>query len=235
MLDPTDFSQIESEMMNRHQRRSELNLRFYTDAIENKTQSLEAGRPIYMQIDFVAINVPGSRDEVIRKVDAEIKQRFGAQYEHWKKTQEQPTEGQPLDMVPWLNVAQIRELQALNIKSLEQLAGLSDTAIQHIGMGGHDLRKKAQAYMASATGSAEVQRLITRISELERENGRLQDVVKQINQRYEALVEQTKAPIPVATVAPAPAAPASEPRYDIAELIRAEVAKALQPKEPDHE
>jgi len=231
MLDPTDFSQIEAEMLSRQQKRSELNLRFFTDAVENKAKSLEAGRPIFMQIDYVAVNVPGSRDEVIHKVSGEIQQRYAAQYAHWKQTQDQPLEGTPLDQVPWLNVAQIRELQALNIRSLEQLASLSDTAVQHMKMGGHDLRKKALAYMESATGSAEVQRLITRISELERECGRLQDVVREVNQRYEALLATTEKP--VAAAAPAAPVPApAEPVYDIAALIRAEVAKALQPKEP---
>jgi hypothetical protein len=223
--DPLDFSGIEAELAQR-QHRENLILRFFKEAVPNGAKSREAGREICDQVDFVSIIVPGSRDERIRKVDAEIKQRFGPQYEHWLKTQEQPPEGQPLDRVPWLNVAQVRELQYLNIKTLEQLAGLSDTAIQHIGMGGMEMRKKAIAYIEAGKSSAELTRSVARISELERECARLQDTVTAVNARYEALLKERETYMAPTMAPPAPQPPPA-PAVDIAALIRAEVAKAL--------
>jgi len=225
-LDPMDFSHFENELTQRQQNRENLILRFFKQAVPNGLKSREAGRPIFDQVDFVSIIVPGSRDERIRKVDAEIRQRFGPQYEHWRQTQEQPIDGTPLDQVPWLNVAQVAEMLALNIRTLEQLAGLSDTAVQHMRMGGMDLRKKAIAYIETAKGSADLTRYVSRISELERENARLQDTVTAVNARYEALLKKQEALAPVPTIAPAPQPPPA-PSVDIAALIRAEVAKAL--------
>ena len=129
--------------------------------------------------------------------------------------------------VPWLNVAQVRELQYLNIKTLEQLAGLSDTAIQHIGMGGMEMRKKAIAYIEAGKSSAELTRSVARISELERECARLQDTVTAVNARYEALLKKQQEASAVPVEAPSPPQPPPAPSVDIAALIRAEVAKAL--------
>jgi len=224
--DPLDFSHFEAELAQRQQVRENLILRFFKKAVPNGLKSQEAGRPIFDQVDFISIIVPGSRDERIRKVDAEIRQRFGPQYEHWLRTQEQPPEGTPLDEIPWLNVAQVAEMLALNIKTLEQLAGLSDTAVQHMRMGGMDLRKKAIAYIEAGKSSAELTRSVARISELERECARLQDTVTAVNARYEALLKTQEAQAPAPTIAPAPQPPPA-PSVDIAALIRAEVAKAL--------
>ena len=225
-VDPFDFSHFEDQLAQRHQQRREnLILRFFQQAVPNALKSQEAGREICDQVDFVSIIVPGSRDEVIEKVGEAQKKRFAPQYEHWRKTQEQPPEGQPLDRVPWLNVAQIRELQYLNIKTLEQLAGLSDTAIQHIGMGGRDLRARAQAYIEAGKGTAELSRYMVRISELERENASLRDDIKAVNARYEALLKKSQEES-LSPLSPPPQP--SVPAVDITALIRAEVAKALK-------
>lgn len=188
MNDPLDFSHFEQQAAQQTQR-TNLNLRFHMEAVENKGRSLEAGRPIYDQIEMVGINVPGSKDEVVKKVNDDVKAKFGQQYTHWKRTQEQPVDGTLLSMVPWLNLAQVKEMQAINIHTLEQLASLSDTAVQKIGMGGVELRKKALAYMASAQGNADLQRLHDRIAELERENTRLKESIVQVNARYESAMQ----------------------------------------------
>lgn len=215
MNDPLDFSEFEQQAANQQRQRVNLNLRFHIEAIENKAKSLEAGRPIYDQIEMVGINVPGSKDEVVKKVNDEIKGKYGPQYAHWKRTQEQPVDGTPLSMVPWLNLAQVKEMQAINIHTLEQLASLSDTAVQKIGMGGVDLRKKALAYMSSAQGNAETQRLITENEILRRDLKQAQDALTQANARYEQALQG---------LPPAPAANG----VDIAALIQAEIAKQLK-------
>jgi hypothetical protein len=191
MTDPLDFSHFEEQFEQQAQvrQRTNLNLRFFVEPVQNQGKTLEVGRPIYDNVEMVGINVPGSKDEVVKKVNDEIKAKFGAQYDRWKRTQEQPVDGTPLSMVPWLNPAQIRELQALNIMTLEQLGSLSDTSVQKIGMGGLKLREKAQTYMKSGTDSAETQRLIARNVFLEAETKRMQEQLTAANNRYEALLQ----------------------------------------------
>ncbi|MEH7838012.1 hypothetical protein V7796_20365 [Rhizobium laguerreae] len=65
------------------------------------------------------------------------KQRFSDAYKRFKEgaaAREQLT-GTPLSQWPYLKPSQIKELEAVNIYTVEQLAALSDTVKQKIGMG----------------------------------------------------------------------------------------------------
>lgn len=216
VLNPEDFSDFEDAFAERQKAtvRAGLNLRFFIDPIQNKGRSEKEGRPMYDNIEFVEINVPGSRDTHVKKVDASVIERFGPQYEKWKKTQEQPTDGTPLTMVPFLNPAQIKEFAAININTLEQLAELSDATVQKIGMGGADLRKKAQTYMSAGKDTAEVLGQREEIKRLQLDNQQLKQQIAAVNQRYEALLNGG-----------APPPPSAPQPTDMAAMIRAEIQR----------
>ena len=84
MTDPLDFTEFEAQAQ--QPKRTNLNLRFSLEPVQNAAKSAEAGRPIYDMIEMVAINVPGSKDEVVKKVNDEVKAKFGPQYLRWKQT-----------------------------------------------------------------------------------------------------------------------------------------------------
>jgi hypothetical protein len=221
--DPLDFSEFENAYNQRAAQRGHgLNLRFYSDTKQNAAETLKAGRPIYDIIDYVAVNVPGSRDEhVMKMTNPEAQQRFGHEYEKWKQTQEQPEDGTPLTVVPFLNIAQVRELAAINIKTLEQLAGLSDLMVQKTGMGGIELRKKAQSYMKAATDSAQTGKLIDEVKKLTVDNQQLKEQLHLANSRYEALLAGNGPGVPQQMAA----------NLDIQAMIRAEMARVMgEPK-----
>jgi hypothetical protein len=186
-LDPLDFSAFETVAAQQSREPGPI-LRFFIEPTENKAKSAEAGRPIYDNVEMISIINPGSKDEFIKKVDANAKERFGRQYEHWKRTQEQPAEGTPLEMVPFLNPAQVKELRAINIPTLEHLANLTDTAIQKIGMGGLELVRKAQAYLKAAGDNSVVTKLVAENQRLKAEIETLKGQIAQVNQRYENLL-----------------------------------------------
>ena len=222
--DPTDFSYFENALQQRQQKRSNLNLRFYSETVENKARSLAAGHACYDMVDYVSINVAGSKDEVVEKMGAAQIARFGPQYEAWKKTQEQPVDGTPITTVPFLNIAQIKEFQACNVMTLEQLANLSDTGVQKVGMGAHDARKKAQAYMKAAGDSAFSQRLTDENLKLKADLAQQQQQIAQLSQRIEALMSGGSGP----SLHPSVVLGAPQPQpLDIAELVREEIRKAL--------
>ncbi len=162
-------------------------LRFYTEAVEMTGKSAQEGRPIFENRDMVAIINPGSRDEVVRIAKDKAKQDpYVAQaYKIWKETQEQPSDGTPLEQVPFLNPAQVRELKALNILSLEALADLPDAAKQRF-MGGHDLQRKAKALMQAAKDSAFATKVQSELDAANQQIAFLKDQIAQINARYEA-------------------------------------------------
>jgi signal transduction protein with GAF and PtsI domain len=167
------------------------NLRFYTEPTELPGKSLEAGRPIYVEIDYVAITNPGSRDEYITKAEHKAKQdEFVAwAYKKWKATQEQVTDGTPLETVPFLNKAQIMELKALGIHSLENLTNLPDTAKQRF-MGSVELSKKAKAYMNSAKDTALVTKLQSELDKRDRDMAAMKKQMEEVNARFEALSQK---------------------------------------------
>jgi hypothetical protein len=166
-------------------------LRFFSEPVELPGKSAEEGRPVYVERDFVGITNPGSRDEVVRRAEEKAKEDefIGWAYAKWKKTQEQVTDGTPLETVPFLNKSQVLELKALAIHSLENLALAPDTAMQRM-MGLRDLRKKAEAYMSAAKDTAMVTRLQTELSQRDQTIERLQKQMEQMSARFDAITSK---------------------------------------------
>jgi hypothetical protein len=164
------------------------NLRFFTEPKELPGKSLEAGRPIYEERHFVGITNPGSRDEFIVQADVKAAQdEFVAwAFKKWLSTQEQVVDGTPLETVPFLNKAQVMELRALNIHTLESLATLPDTAKQRF-MGSIELSKKAKAYLDSAKDTALVTKLQSELDKRDRDMDAMKKQMAEANARFEAL------------------------------------------------
>lgn len=174
---------------------AQLSIRFETRPVEHPGRSLEAGTPKYDNVDFIYIRNPGSKDEFCKKA-SQITDPWQKQvYTHWKSTQEQPSDGTPVEMVPWLDPALIMELKAIGIKSLEHLANISDMIItkgQILGLG--ELRKKAQAYIKAATDGAVVIRLETELADRDRKITDLQNQIMEIGAKFDAM-NKTERPV----------------------------------------
>src|SRR5215469_4159702 len=84
---------------------SRLFVQFYRRAVQNKFKSDQQGRPIFDEIDYVKIIVPGDKNTVIDSpASEEHKFRFEKQWDRYKRGQEQASEGTPLEAVTWLTV-----------------------------------------------------------------------------------------------------------------------------------
>ena len=230
LSDPLDFSFFEQQA-NARPPRTGLNLRFYSETRENKARSLEKGWVQYDIIDFVEINVAGSKDTFVEEMKGEPLKKYGAQYAMWKKTQEQPVDGTPITMCPFLNIAQIKEYQALNVNTIEQLAELSDTAVQKLGMGAMEARKKAQAYMKAGADNAATQRVTDENLKLRAQMDQQALQIADLTRRIEALMAGgagmgSHEGLHHSAMIGVPQPPAA-PAIDIAELVRAEIRKAL--------
>lgn len=66
--------------------------------------------------------------------------------------------------MPFLTVAQIKSLKAINCITLENLAGMSDTNVGK-GMGLVQLRDKARAYLEAAKSAAPITALQAQLDE----------------------------------------------------------------------
>jgi hypothetical protein len=140
-----------------------------------------AGRPIYVDREYIRKMIPGDREnEVVRPVRPEDIVAYRARYNQFKSGQTQAIAGTPLEQWPGLTKAQVRELAFFNVRSVEQLAQVSDANLSKIGTY-TAIRKKAQDWLAAARGAApveearaEARRATEEVAELRRQLAEIQ-------------------------------------------------------------
>jgi len=174
---------------------------FFTDAIENPSLSAKEGRPIFEDKEFVRIRFAGDqknvlvapahmagtvRDEMTNK-PLTYAQRFPKHYEAFKAGLAYIGGGTPIKEAPFLTEANRKELAALNIHTLEALAELDGAALARLGMGGRALKDKAIAFIAKASGSADVTRLAG-------ENAAMKEQIEAMQRQMAELMQ--KKPVP---------------------------------------
>lgn len=135
--------------------------RFYVKPVQNKFKSDQAGRPIFDDVEFVEILIPGDKNTIVDEPARQHhRDRWPQWYDAFKKGQEAPSEGTPLEEWGGVTRSLVEELRFFHIRTVEQVAALDDAKLQRaIPMGGHALREKARRYLAQAEGSAPVDAL----------------------------------------------------------------------------
>lgn len=157
-------------------------VQFYLRAVVNNFKSSQEGRPIFDEVDYVRIIVPGDKNTVIdTKVTPEYAQRFATQFEKYKKNQSQAVSGTPLEVWPQMTVGQVAELKAMNVHTVEQLAELPDNLAQRI-MGSHDLRRRATTFLEAANGEAANTKLAAELAQRDNEIELLKAQMSQMQQ-----------------------------------------------------
>lgn len=157
-----------TEFENRNAGDKGVHARFYMFPQQNDAKSASAGRPIFEDTEFVEIIAAGNQTNIIRRPARHMdRQRFQRQYEAFKAGNEDQMQGTPLSQVPWITRSQVEELAYLRIRTLEQLAHVSDSACgKHVGL--YDLKSKAQKTLAAAEGAAPITELTQENEELKR-------------------------------------------------------------------
>lgn len=146
-------------------------VKFYLHAKQNEGKSTEAGRPIFEELEYVQIMVPGSKSSIITRPATPMdKQRFSRHYAAFKaNTEAEHIEGTLLEHWGGVNKAQAEELRFYNIRTVEQLAKMPDNQTQNM-MGVVTLKNKAAEYLKIAEKTAAAEQ----IAELKLANVRLQ-------------------------------------------------------------
>lgn len=177
-------------------------LRFYYDSAKNEGASKYASRPIFDTVLMVDVITPGQQASTpsfeLERVWAEqsrealktdaLYKRYPkyTEFEEWvdkfKRGQDVgDLGGTPLKHWPRIDRGLAATLAALNIHSVEQLAGISDGNLQNIGHGGRELREQAKAFLEQAQATAPVSQLTDQVSNLTMENQRLQQALAVAN------------------------------------------------------
>lgn len=108
-------------------------------------------------------------------------------YEHWKKGQEEPLDGTPLAAWAGVNAAQAERLKLMHIRTVEDVAALTDADFDKIGMGARAMREKARAFIANKQGSAKIEEALAARDE---ENARLKAELAELQETVKALAAQ---------------------------------------------
>lgn len=136
-------------------------------------QRNDAGESVTVEV--VKFLIPGdSKAAPVEKVNDRIRSEYRVEYEAWKRNEDVPVSGHPVRDWPSVSERQRALLAAAGILSVEQLAEISDSIVQNLGMDGHLLRDKARAWLLVAKNAGVLDALVAegsnkdqRISELE--------------------------------------------------------------------
>lgn len=159
----------------------------------NEDKSGLEGRPIYDEVLYITIYVPGERDIVHRKSYERDYQRFPFQYQAYRNKQNQDfAGGTPLKVVPWLSLGQIKELEFFNCYTVEHLANMPDSAagkFQAI----QKLKQNAKDFLQLAKEAAPMTQMRAEMDQKDSKINTLEDQIRQLTARMDIMAAAAKA------------------------------------------
>lgn len=155
-------------------------VRFTIRQQEDRESSITNGYYTTKDVHFALITPRGSKDcievrldDYLRNMQDSVRQgRFKqtwldeirASYEAWKKGEEIPENGFPLKNWPLLSPAQLTNLLAINVRTVEELAQANEETVTRLGMGGRALSHKAREWLNAQGDSGKAAEQITKLT-----------------------------------------------------------------------
>ena len=193
-------------------------VRFVKKPVEDRNATIQAGYPKYRDVNWALITPSGSKDTVERvaeewldhldqqaregRFNREWARMFRDFYKEWLVTGEVPLNGTSIKLWPGATPAQVENLLAIKILTVEDLAAANEDGLRRIGMGGRELRDKAIAWLKSAADHGSV---AAENAALKQEVESLRGAVKALGGKLEQVrmlvPEASRPPIEVTEVA----------------------------------
>jgi hypothetical protein len=163
-------------------------VRFLNHAVRNAEKSDKEGRLVCEDREYIQINAPGDKTtEIFREATDADKKRFPLHYAAFKERGSDAVVGTPLkDWAP-ITKGMVEELSFHKIKTVEQLAGITDGHLPQVGPGVRDLRQRAIDWLANAKQGAPVVELSSKLEESKNEVETLKRIVKEQGEQIELL------------------------------------------------
>ena len=187
--------------------------RFFMEAVQDIVASEQQGRPIFRDEERVEIIMAGNPySKPVHRVTHEHKERWSKEYEAFRKGEEIALEGTPLEQWPVLKRSMVLELKALGFQTVDQIADMSDHAVQRIPMYGRRLKELAGAFMDDAKASALVTAATAANDRKDAEIAALrlqvENMASQMNTMFAQVQDKLNAPHPIASAIPGMSDPA---------------------------
>lgn len=152
-MDEAQITKINGQYVAYHGTDDNLFVTFEMEAMQDEEKTAQEGRPIFFDIPFITIRIAGDKTSVVKRpVKPEDKERFARHWERFERQEHTALEGTPIEQWPLVTKAQALELKAMNIMSVEMLAGVSDANLKWPMA--RDLREKAIKWLESAKEGA---------------------------------------------------------------------------------
>jgi hypothetical protein len=135
-------------------------------AIEDRNASIAAGHRVVRNENRAYIMRIGSKDQVEKNAEdwlAQIKRHmlegkypeewanfFQKKYDRWLENLETPPNGMPIAEWPSASPADVKNLRAAHVLTVEDLAQLSEQGLVTVGFGARELQQKAWAWLEAA-------------------------------------------------------------------------------------
>lgn len=160
-------------------------VRFFVKAKQDMEKTAEAGRPIFKEVEYIHAIIPGDRNQaIVRPIAVGDKERFGAQYEHWKRTNSNDlVTGTPLEAWNVLSLTQIEEYRYFGVRTIEHMADLRDDIATKI-TGAVQLKQKAKAFLEFLKDEAPMKKVQAELDKRDNEiatmKSAMEDMAKQL-------------------------------------------------------
>lgn len=182
---------------------SRLSVRFYSKPLQNDFQTALQGRPIFEDVDFVSIHVPGDNTLVIDTPAREDhKKRFPLHWAHYQNNKgDGPANvGTPITQWPLITASQAEELKALKFYTVESIASASDAQLQRLGMlagmSPFAFRERAMRFLKVSKDEAALSHQEDELKALKEENARIKaemdEKLAKMQEQMEQLSEHKK-------------------------------------------
>ena len=168
---------------------------FYMGPTFDPEASVQAGRHIYRDEEYIRIVIPGDRNNINeRPASDHDKRRFARQYAAFKAgmKEEEQLVGTRLKDWPACSRGQVLEMEYLGIKTVEQLVDLRDDVVARMP-GTRELQQIAKSWLGRAKSTAEAAQAVAkekamqlRIQELENAIKEQGKVITQMRERETA-------------------------------------------------
>lgn len=120
--------------------------RFFT--LQVKTTEADGSAAGFREVEYLELLIPGdSKSSPVHLVDDRLRERYSAHYKAFKENREMPTEGTPIEVWLGANDPRVHMLRSLHIRTVEHVSEMSDTTLAQIGIGGREMRSRAQAFL----------------------------------------------------------------------------------------
>lgn len=167
----------------------QLHVSFFHEEIPDPKLTLEMGRQMYRTVEMCSIRRPGDRDvriDRVEKMRPDPRLRFPLHYARFKAGEKVQVKGTLLREWGVIDRATAKSYEAVDIHTVEQLAGLSDTVCQQY-RGSLADRQKARDWLDQVKGLEPVAKARAEAEELRAQVQALREQLEEQGHEIEKL------------------------------------------------